>query len=348
MPGFRLLLLWVSLSLSALAACTRPAPVPARTELAFYHWQTTLDLNATEQAWLDTLAVRRLYVKFFDVDWDDSRRQPTPQAVLQRGVTPPGADIVPTIFLTNRTFQQLPAAEIPQLASRIATKIAELWPGLQPTEIQLDCDWTATTRAAYFSFLQQLRTVLPAATRLSATIRLHQYRYPHQTGVPPVDRGMLMCYNMGDLADPAETNSILNLARTRPYLATTTTYPLPLDLALPLFRWGVLFREGSMIKLINGLTATDLPPPAFAPCTDTTTTCFRARTPTYLQGYYLYQGDEIRLEAVPPATLHAAAQLLRQVPPGGRRYLSFYHLDSAMLAPFTYPDVATCLKLLEP
>ena len=193
-----------------------------------------------------------------------------------------------------------------------------------------------------FRFLQLAQQQLPSTTLLSATIRLHQYRYPEKTGIPPVARGMLMCYNMGDLNDPQEVNSILNVAKTQPYL-NGSSYPLPLDLALPLFRWGVLFREGRMIKLINGLSASDLARAAFAPCEKTELRqryCVQADT--YLQGYFLYQGDEIRLEIASPSDLLTTAQLLQQIPHNTPHYLSFYHLDSAMLADFRYQDVLLC------
>ncbi len=73
--------------------------------------------------------------------------------------------------------------------------------------LQIDCDWTTKTAPKYFYFLQQIREKLDAhedggtfasLAMLSATIRLHQVKYPEKSGMPPVDKGVLMFYNMGE------------------------------------------------------------------------------------------------------------------------------------------------------
>ena len=319
-----------------------PQPQPAVP--AFYHWQTELQLDSVETAYLGHLQARRLYVKFFDLDWDAARQEAVPHAVLQAGGWPEGLDIVPTIFITNRTFQELPPANIGPLAEQVLVKVRELMPaGANWPEIQLDCDWSGTTKSAYFSFLEQIRAKLPAEVDLSATIRLHQYRYPEQTGVPPVDRGMLMFYNMGEVRSWEEPNSILNLKAARPYLEVDS-YELPLDLALPLFRWGVLFRDRKMIKLINGLEAGDLRDTTFyRPLGEQR---FELVKSTYLQGYYLYQGDEIRLEMIKPDELPAAARLLRSIKARQARYVAFYYLDRPVLESYTYAELEEVLEIL--
>ncbi|MEM1215535.1 MAG: hypothetical protein AAGJ82_07620 [Bacteroidota bacterium] len=321
-------------------------PDPPRTELAFYHWQTDLQIDSLATTYWETTQAQRLYVKFFDVDWDFNQQTAVPQAQLQRHYWPKNADIVPTIFITNRTFREIAPADIPALAKRCWTKITELWPRTTFTEVQLDCDWSATTRERFFKFLDVLQSYLPPETTLSATIRLHQYRYPEQTGVPPVDRGMLMFYNMGEVNDWAEPNSILNLETAAPYLQTSA-YPLPLDIALPLFRWSVLFRQGKMIKLLNGLDEATLQARQFVPDTVAGVRYYRVAHAQYWQAYYLYENDYLRPEEPTEATLLAATQQLRQLPvPAGVRYLSFYHLDSVALAAYDPTLLQRCQQHL--
>jgi hypothetical protein len=316
-------------------------------EPAFYHWQTQLEVDSTEQHYLQSLNVRRLYVKFFDVAWDEASKEAVPQASLERVGEWADYDIVPTVFITNQTMLELPATGRKALVDRVLQKISELWPGLKPTEIQLDCDWTEGSRGAYFELLELVRERLPTTTKLSVTLRLHQYRYPEQTGVPPAERAMLMFYNMGDLTDWQEPNSILNLEKARPYLQTTTPYPLPLDVALPIFNWGVLFREGKMIKLLPGLTANALTAVGAAPMGPEEDHRFEITKSTYLEGYYLYRGDQLRLETIRPEQLVDAARLLRSVATSENAYLSFYHLDSALLSSFSVTDLQRCLTVLE-
>lgn len=304
-----------------------PAASPPQT--AFYHWTTGFTYGDTAQRYVDSLEVAYLYLRAFDIDWDAERKQAVPLATLEQflGAQLELPELVPTIFITNRTFQQ-ESLDISRLAQRTADRLEGLFGWQAIREVQIDCDWSIRTQLAYFEFLKALKTQLPERCQLSATIRLHQLRYPDQTGVPPVDRGMLMFYNMGSVSNPAEPNSILNLAAAEPYL-TAGRYSLPLDLALPLFRWGVLFREGRMIRLINQLESADLSDTSRFERLDSSH--YRVRRSTYLEAYYLYQDDELRLEWVSPATLEAAVTQLRarDWSPGWR--LSFYHIDPDVL-----------------
>ncbi len=296
------------------------------------------------QDYLTQTGAHKLYVKFFDVDWDGQR--PVPLAEVQMDTAGlSGLDIVPCVFITNRCMAQLPADAVDDLAQRILHKTFELAaqrPSMRIREFQADCDWTASTRERYFNLLQALRQRLQdQRISLSVTIRLHQYRYPDQTGVPPADKGLLMCYNTGDVEDPAEDNSILRPETLQSYLRHAQPYPLHLDAALPVFRWGVLFRQGRMIRLLHALEAAHLDD----------TTRFRALGDTYyevvkstfLQGHYLYAGDRLRLEAPTVQDLQQAAQMLhplwkRNKSPGT---LAFYHLDTLNMRHFSPQAIRT-------
>ncbi len=312
------------------------------THLGFYHWQTNLDVSTKETQYLDSLSINRCYVKFFDVDWDFQKQQASSHASLEVSTTLPDTiQIVPTVFITNRTFQHIPNTEIEMLSGRIAGKILEQCKNF-PTHnirlIQIDCDWSLSTKAAYFSFLKSLQDQLSEKEiQLSATIRLHQIKYVNKTGIPPVAKGLLMFYNMGEVGNPKTINSILDLTIAKKYTASLDQYPLPLDLGLPLFQWGVLFRNGKMIQLINQLQDTEL----------ADTTRFVAASPlqwkvlkdTYLNGLFLYEGDLIRLERVTKKELLAAAELLQPYFSGKEFDLLFYHLEESVLANFSVADL---------
>lgn len=322
---------------------------------AFYHWKTQLKIDSTEARYLEKTQTKRLYVKFFDVDWDVVQQQAIPKASLQiqkNGIPYANLklDIIPTIFITNQTFKQLSIEASDELSARIWDKIQRLVPSTDFKEIQFDCDWTLSTRVAYFDFLEQFKKQIPATSKLSVTIRLHQYRYPEKTGVPAVDRGILMFYNMGDLGDWEEANSILNLEKAKPYLQNGK-YPIPLDIAMPIFQWGVLFRENKMIKLINGLGDKRLADTSFYEALplvnhDRETPRYKLKKSTYLDGYYLYKGDEIRLESVSTQQLKKAAYLLKNVINSDTTYLSFYHLDTPLLEKYNYDIFKKCAAIL--
>jgi len=322
-------------------ACGKDRPPVQR---AVYHWESTFDLSGEERQWLDRNAVGRIYLRLFDIDLDEGLQEPVPVGVLQVPGTPPGdgREIVPVFFITNRTFAGLSETQTDTLAMRVLrkarTKLAEQLNDPPVPEWQFDCDWTGETREAYFRFLRAIRAALKTeGAGLSVTIRLHQVKYHERTGTPPADRGMLMFYNMDDVEDTATSNSILDLSVARGYYRNFDSYPLPLDLALPVFRWGVLFREGKMIRLINGLGTEDLQ--------DTARFVFRDAShaevvkSTYLDGYYLYAGDEIRLERATAGMLREAMRDLKKVlakPPG---WICLYQLAPETIKQYSDEDL---------
>lgn len=333
--------------LTTLLSCRSSTDAPLEVTRAFYHWQTQLNLTEEEQAYLKASETNRLYVKFFDIDWDATRAEPIPLAILRVDtLSALSTEIIPTVFITNRSLLQLPESAIESLALRIyklLMQLCEQFPNTQFPGIQIDCDWSGQSKDKYFKLLQVLRRqAMTPDMELSVTIRLHQLKYPKQTGVPPADRGMLMFYNMGEVTDWNEPNSILNLSTAAAYLSSRNNYPLALDLALPLFHWGVLFREGQMIKLINGLTDKDLQDTSRFQIQDSTH--FRVIKSTYLDGYYLYTGDVLRLEYITPADLSAAVQMLKPFFPRKSFTLAYYHLDTPILKRFPH---AVLSKLAE-
>ena len=307
-------------------------PVPLNVTPAFYHWRTTFNPSAEAISLAEDIGTKRIYLRLFDIDWDESTKAPAPLAYLSAGQPLHELDVewVPTVFITNRSLQELPIQEAEHFANRLLDKIFEQTESLKlrtVPEIQMDCDWSQSTKEVYFSVLKTCKARLAKDNiRLSATIRLHQLRYPDKTGVPPVDRGMLMYYNMGEVRQWEEPNSILNTDAAVPYLQATA-YPLPLDLALPAFQWGVLFREGAMIRLLNGLSASDLADPERF--YNMQGGRYEVVSGTFLDGHYLYEGDLIRLETVTQEALEVSINQLKGFKWTGEVFLTFYELNSA-------------------
>lgn len=324
---------FVSFILLLLVSCTEIAPSPS-PQLAYYHWQTAFAPDSLASAYLRRTST--LYLKAFDLVWSEGAVVPT--ALLQMDTTalPPEMRLIPAVFITNEAMRKFSPAGAPELAKRLVAKVNELLYHHPYPELQLDCDWTATTRENYFSVLREVKKLLPAATRLSVTLRLHQWKDPETTGVPPADRALLMCYNVGRVQDWREENSIVSLEAAGPYL-NAAAYPLPLDVGLPLFRWGVLFREGEMIRLINELGPYRLLDTSRFELTAPGR--YRVRESTYLGNYYLYRGDRLRLETVTPADLTAwAGELARHEWPDDLRVV-FFHLGSPLLLDFTHAEL---------
>lgn len=308
---------------------------------AFYYWKQTWTGNSAELKYMQDLPARRLYVKLFDVAINEATQAPGPVAVFhQKAAFPAGVEIVPVVFLMNEIW----AHPDPGLAVNVARLIEQLCDSLPANsikEIQLDCDWTQTSRDAYFSFIKQIRqTPFFRHRRVSTTIRMYQVKYKVRTGVPPADRGLLMCYNMGDLRKPGSHNSILDLDAMESYLGENRVagYPLPLDIALPLFSWSVLFRNGTAYTgILRNIGTEELQ--------DTTIFAvdekqlYTVRKDTLLNGYPLKEGNVIRRETIDQPALEAAAKMVAKQLRTPDPVIIFYHLDSTTLKKYSLNEL---------
>ena len=314
-------------------ACESQPSAPKPTHVGFYYWQTTWQWNRALQNHYEKLGAKELYVRFFDLDWNENTGKVVPVAPLQEGKTaialPATAQITPTVFITNRAMYHLPDAEVEKVAEKIYQKIKAQWQAIFPAlpalqGIQLDCDWSGETREKFFKLCKVLKQKI-APAQLSATIRLHQIKYAAKTGIPPIDKGVLMCYNMGKMNGDNTQNSILDIDILQSYAPALPKYPLPLDIALPTFAWGVLKREGRVINLLNNISIKDFQSPNFIAGKRNT---WRVAKGHYLGGIYLYEGDEIRFEQISENLLQKAKETLQPYLQGRQYAMIFYHLHS--------------------
>ncbi|HMQ47226.1 MAG TPA: hypothetical protein PKA00_07215 [Saprospiraceae bacterium] len=289
---------------------------------AFYYWRSTFQLSATEQQAIQVNDCQQLYVKYMDVDVENGQAIPVASIRFEAAI-PKGIEVIPCVFITNRTFE-----------ARISPKdlAQKVWPylqqinqaqGLTPQAYQFDCDWTASTQKAYFEFLKQIKAMMRDET-LSATLRLHQFRYSTETGVPPVDEVSLMCYNMGDIESPTEINSIMNWEKAVPYLDAKSAYPLPMDLALPVFSWVLDYRLGELnhILYLSDLAVLD----TLSGIKKLSDNQYELIQNLYLGGHYLNEGDQLRVEQPAVEDLQKAYEWV-QKQPNFSGTLIFYHLN---------------------
>ena len=325
--------------LMLLSGCTRTVS-PRVITPSFYYWRTTLPLTIADRELTDSLNVGRLYMRFFDIDWDPAAHDARPLAPLTPAESgPESLEVVPTVFITNRTFSEVSGTAVDRLADRILVKVFAMAPTVTSApiaEVQMDCDWTESTRENYFRLLAALKRLRPFL-RVTATIRLHQWAYQKQTGIPPVDGGVLMFYNMGNLEHPTGPGSILDVDIGSQYLEQASDYPLHLDVALPLFRWGVVLREGKVVHLVHDLNNADISPDRMEETSRPAT--FRVRKSHYLQGVYVYRNDIVRVEEPTLAQLMESARLLSKSFQTSDLRVVFYHLDPSLRERYTNEDL---------
>lgn len=219
-----------------------------------------------------------------------------------------GLAIVPVIYIKNEVFEDIATAQYaPQrfwgtetLSENVAKYIEQInnYYHLTVNEVQFDCDWTLNTKEYYFNFLKLFKEKNPNL-QLSATIRLHQVKYKDDTGVPPVDYGVLMYYNM-DKITATGANSIYNRATAKRYISSLKSYPLQLNIALPMFSWGVHSVRGEVVNLVSGLTSAEIKTLKGVVATDIPNV-YEVKTQTYYKGRLWQAGDRIKIEEVTDA-----------------------------------------------
>ena len=306
-------------------------------------------IDSLEKDYLKQLNSNKIYLRFFDIDWNSSKKQAVPLAetsFTDYNTSSLSLTIVPTIFITNRTMINISYDDIKVLGDRIIQKIrqkCELISIHNLQEIQLDCDWSSKSQLNYFHLLDYLKKQYKL--KVSTTVRLHQYKYPDKTGTPPADQGVLMIYNMGDIRDATEQNSILNLKAASAYLNHTSNYPIPLQVALPLFSWGVLRRQGKVIDLIPEINPNALQNSSKLQHLEGNN--FEVQSNHYFQSVLLYKGDKIRIEQVSQEDLEEVSRLIRKNMAYDSLEIYFYHLNSNVLKNYSHADLMSIKDILQ-
>jgi hypothetical protein len=340
-----LLYLLIVVMVFSIGSCKKKNKI--RVERGFYYWKTSA-FNAwdKESEVLYNIKVKKLYVKFFEVEPDrilnarpasktnlilnthyhysESRPEKSYMEWQRDSLT-----IIPTLFLLNETLKEIGQDQLDTLAANINFLInkyyKEKFKGSYPRfeEIQIDCDWTESTSQNYFELLKKIKIV--SGKKISCTLRLYPYKYPNKMGIPPVDRVMLMCYN---LLSPLEENknTILDLKELESYLKGAARYPLPLDIALPIYSWYRLYRNDNYLGTIqsgsyDGQYFTEISP-----------YWFEANSECVIDQYFIKPGDKVKVESTDRALINGAIAIIhKHVDISSPATISLFHLDENIL-----------------
>lgn len=278
---------------------------PDNNKAHFYYWKQEFSLNENQKQLLRETNSTKLYIKFFDV----VRGLPT--AKIQFSDELPKLEIVPCIYITNESIEN--EVNIENLAFNVNRLLQEILQkqNIEINEIQVDCDWTVSTKNKYFEFLNHFKSLQNEGVALSATLCLHQLKYPDKTGVPPADKVLLMCYNVGDIQNQEEENSIFELGKVEKYMDKKTTYPLPMDFALPVFSWAVVYRFEYLSFILNNVSFEELEQNQFLEKLANNT--FRVKENHYFNNSYFYKDDILRHEAVSTEALKNVLPLFKNL-----------------------------------
>ncbi len=300
-------------------------------DYTFYYWRTHLSLDAPEKAALDKASSPYIYTRFFDIEKVNGKFQPV--AVITKDRTfKTDKEVVPVIFIRNDLFYDITLDEINFLAQNVAALIKKKQTefGFKvSSQIQIDCDWTAGTNKEYFAFLQKLREF--SNKEITCTLRLHQVKNRKLSGIPPVEKVFLMCYSTSSPLENSDRNSILDVPTLKTYLKNVASYPLDMDIALPIYSWGIVTNHLGRHKLINALSVEDLKNVNFKKISDTEVEVIKDG---FYFGNYLNKGFHLKVEEISDDQLNQVKKYLNKKLPGYA--IVYYHLDSRFINHHSY------------
>lgn len=302
---------------------------------AVYFWKTTFELSPNEKIFLEENKITRMYLRFFDVDMLQNEAIPKGVISLKSEID---LEIVPTVFITNRVFERLNMNEIEDLTAKVLGQINKI--STKYEEIQLDCDWTLHTKNKYFFFLKKLKEKSLKNMRFSATIRLHQIKFYHKTGIPPVDEGVLMLYNTGDWRKLKQENSLFDPQTSMNYLDSLGKYPLKLNYAFPFFQQVLAYRNGIFYTFIKNCTLGEISANRSFEETDTENQ-FLCKDDVQFKNISFRKNDILKYENSEFDKINKTKNKILHKIIAPNTTLILYHLDEKSLFNFSHSEIST-------
>lgn len=316
-------------------------------ERAFYYWKGNSSIDDADANELKELKVRKLYVKLFEVDYNEvqgnfpfEKNRPDRYELEKLD----SVTIIPTIFIKNGIFQYNDEKSLDLLADNIVFLIdkysKEQYGASEKIfdydEIQIDCDWTKSTKDKYFYLLKKVKAL--SNKKLSCTLRLYPYKYPDLMGVPPVDKVTLMCYNLIKPLTKKDKNSILDIEEFKKYLNERKSYPVHIDVALPVFYWTQLYQNNRFAGLLE-FSTNDVK--TFAKNTEPLWYRIEKDTSFNYGETYLKAGDQIKCEDVKASDINLAIELIKKyVDLDKTTTISLFDLDESTFKQYTHEEIS--------
>lgn len=240
---------------------------------SFYYWENTYNIKNTKE---------KLYIKILEIAYNKKI-----ELIKTKFTKKAPKDFIPVIYITNETMKKVDYKKIFFIIKNFLEKS-----NFSFKHLQIDCDWSLSSKSNYFNLLKALKKEMKKT--LSATIRLHQIKYYKKTGVPSIDYGVLMYYNMSDIASFNTKNSILDNQIAKKYHHNFDTYPLKLKLALPLYSQAIQFRNKKALEIFEGVKASDFQKNFIK----LENNYYKVKNSTYFKGRYIYKNDIFRFEDI--------------------------------------------------
>ena len=308
----------------------------------FYAWQSHYDIDEVKnQKLFQSFAGERLYLKMFEVTYDERWGAiPVSKTNMKlHNEFMSNAELVPCVFIENEVLSKSNSIQLNELADNILFLVdkfikEDLFDSSATnnnyTEIQLDCDWSKGNQDSYFELIKLIKE--KSQKTVSCTMRLYPYKFRHQMGTPPVDRIMLLCYNLLNPTKNTDKNSILEIEELKKYIDFDTPYPVPVDVALPAYSSGYRFDQQRFAGIFHAV------PENFEEIAVATkdNLHFIVKEDTSINHKYFRKGEKIKIERISESVLLEAAELISNHINQSEMNVVIYHLDHEELNQYNH------------
>ncbi|MGL2963618.1 hypothetical protein ACSVH2_07335 [Flavobacterium sp. RSB2_4_14] len=310
-------------------------------ERAFYYWKSNnWSMAQAEDSVLTKHNIKKLYVKFFEVDHSDAMGNFPISKTELYFYKQDSMNIVPTVYIKNSVFIKTTKGSLDTLADNVNFLIdkyskEKFRNQSMPIEYQMDCDWTLKSKDNYFYFLKKLKEI--SKKQISCTLRLYPYKYPDKMGIPPVDKVMLMCYNLLNPLQNHSKNSILDLNELESYLNVDTNYPKHLDVALPIYSWMQVYQNEQFSNVIytNNQKAKTI-------LKEIKPLWYSVTKDTVINETYLRIDDKVKFEEIDAQKIKQTIQLLKKyINFDNNTTVSLFHLDEQQLSNYSHEELSS-------
>lgn len=319
---------------------------------AFYFWKSDW-LGETEEQLFNDAGANKLYIKVFEITLDELEGAiPASKSFTQLSTNfLKGTEIIPCVFIENEVIAESTDEQLDELAENTVFLVDKFMNSklkknqadkVNWTELQIDCDWMESSKEQYFSFLKRLKK--HTDKKLSCTLRLYPYKFHTKMGVPPVDRAMLLCYNLLNPRSEADKNSIMDISELKKYLVPNQDYPLPLDVSLPTYSSCYLFSNGQFEQVYHGI-----PENLEGICLPNEDGLwYVVKQDTTIGANFFKRGRRLRIERVSPKQLLEATRLIvKYVPLDENATVGLYHLDENELKNYSHETLDSVFLLFD-
>ena len=119
-----------------------------------------------------------------------------------------------------------------------------------------------------------------------------------------------MCYSTSSPLEDTHKNSILDVTILENYLAEIDRYTIQnIDIALPIYSWGIITNHLGKHKLINGLSSQDLKNEHFKKISETQAI---VQKDGFYFGHFLNKGFQIKIEEISGEQLNQVLSFLNK------------------------------------